>query len=182
MRAFILILSVILLAGCSASEIVSQSAQKTFTNMLAAHCGKSFSGQTIFPSDGTDPFAGKALVMQIQSCNDTEIRIPFSVGKDRSRTWVLTKTAKGLQLKHDHRHEDGTPDKITMYGGVSTQANDALEQRFPADTYTAELLPAAATNEWTMAISPDGKTFSYILKRDGKLRYQADFDFTKPLN
>jgi hypothetical protein len=25
---------------------------------------------------------------------------------------------EGLQLKHDHRHEDGTPDEVTMYGGV----------------------------------------------------------------
>ena len=103
------------------------------------------------------------------------------MGEDRSRTWVLTNVSEGLQLKHDHRHEDGTPDEITMYGGISTLAPDALEQRFPADNYTAELLPAAATNEWTMAISPDGKTFSYILKRDGKMHYQADFDLTKPV-
>ncbi|MER2996194.1 hypothetical protein [Pontibacter populi] len=181
-RFIILLLSIALLAGCGTSKTPASSSAETFQGLLAAHCVKSYAGTTIFPSDGTDPFAGKALVMHVQTCSDTETRIPFSVGEDRSRTWVLTRLPEGLQLKHDHRHEDGTPDEITMYGGISTQAPDALQQRFPADTYTAELIPAAATNEWTMAISPDGKIFSYILKRDGKMRYQADFDLTKPLN
>jgi hypothetical protein len=155
---------------------------KTFTELLAAKCGNSFGGTTIFPADGTDPFAGKELVMHIQTCNDSTIRIPFHVGEDHSRTWVLTNLPEGLQLKHDHRHEDGTPDEVTMYGGISTLSADSLTQRFPADAHTASLIPAAATNEWTMALSPNGKTFSYILKRDGKLRFQADFDLTKPLN
>lgn len=180
-RFITFLLAIVLLAGCGTSKTPASSSAKTFQGLLAAHCGKSFAGTTIFPSDGTDPFAGKALVMHVQTCGDTETRIPFTVGEDRSRTWVLTNVPEGLQLKHDHRHEDGTPDEVTMYGGLSAQAPDALQQRFPADTYTAELLPAAATNEWTMAISPDGKTFSYILKRDGKMRYQADFDLTKPL-
>ena len=180
MSKFLYAILCLLLAACAPSA-KPHITPETLLQKLAVHCGKSFSGQTIFPADGTDPFADKALVMQVQSCNNTEIRIPFSVGEDRSRTWVLTKTTEGLQLKHDHRHEDGTPDKITMYGGVSKLPAYILEQRFPADAYTAELLPAAATNEWTMAISDDGKTFSYILKRDGKMRYQADFDLTKPL-
>ncbi|MEJ8758089.1 hypothetical protein WG947_13840 [Pontibacter sp. H259] len=180
MPKFLYAILFLVLASCAPS-VKPHITPETLQQKLAVHCGKSFAGTTIFPSDGTDPFAGKALVMHIQSCNDIETRIPFNVGEDRSRTWVLTRTAEGLQLKHDHRHEDGTPDKITMYGGVSKLPANLLEQRFPADAYTAELIPAAATNEWTMAISPDGKTFSYILKRDGKMRYQADFDLTKPL-
>ena len=173
----------LLAAACSPALTTTATTDrpKTFTEMLAANCGKSFGGTTIFPADGTDPFAGKALVMHIQTCNDSTIRIPFYVGEDRSRTWVLTNVPEGLQLKHDHRHEDGTPDEVTMYGGISTLHADSLAQRFPADAYTAALIPAAATNEWTMALSPDGKKFSYILKRDGKMRFQADFDLTKPL-
>ena len=33
-----------------------------------------------------------------------------------------TTTATGLRLKHDHRHEDGHPDKVTLYGGDTADA------------------------------------------------------------
>ena len=52
-----------------------------------------------------------------RSCDLAEIRIPFHVGEDRSRTWVMTPTSVGLRLKHDHRHEDGSEDEVTQYGG-----------------------------------------------------------------
>jgi hypothetical protein len=148
---------------------------------MGNYCGKSFAGKVIFPTDDKDPFAGKALTMHVSSCSDSAIRIPFHVGEDKSRTWVISKTEQGLQLKHDHRHEDGTPDEITMYGGIAKASDNKLEQSFPADEHTAQLIPAASTNEWTLALSPDGKTFSYILKRDNQLRFRADFDLTKPI-
>jgi hypothetical protein len=84
-------------------------------------------------------------------------------------------------MKHDHRHEDGTPDKVTMYGGYAKTGGDSFHS-FPADKHTAELIPAAATNEWSMVLSKDKKTLSYILKRDGQLRFHADFDLSKPFS
>ncbi|MDX5419495.1 MAG: hypothetical protein LPK09_09775 [Hymenobacteraceae bacterium] len=156
--------------------------QQVFFSELSKLCGTSFRGVTVFPADDKDPFAGKELTMHVQACSDTTIRIPFHVGEDKSRTWVIRKMEKGLQLKHDHRHEDGTPDEITMYGGIALSSDNASEMRFPADAHTAQLIPAASTNEWTLLLSPDGKTFSYILKRDNQLRFRADFDLTKPLN
>ncbi|MBD1398923.1 hypothetical protein H9Q13_17265 [Pontibacter sp. JH31] len=156
--------------------------QQAFFTELSKLCGTSFRGTTVFPADDKDPFAGKELTMHVQVCSDTTIRIPFHVGEDKSRTWVIRKMQEGLQLKHDHRHKDGTPDEITMYGGIALASDNASEMRFPADAHTAQLIPAASTNEWTLLLSPDGKTFSYILKRDNQLRFRADFDLTKPLN
>ena len=159
---------------------ISTSQQAFYTN-LGKLCGKSFRGTTVFPAGDKDPFAGKELTMHVAACSDTTIRIPFHVGEDKSRTWVIRKMEEGLQLKHDHRHEDGTPDEVTMYGGVAPKTESANEMRFPADAFTARLIPAAATNEWTLLLSPHGKTFSYILKRDNQLRFRADFDLTQPL-
>jgi hypothetical protein len=156
--------------------------QQAFFTELSKLCGKSFKGEAVFPADGKDPFAGKELTMHVQNCSATVIRIPFHVGEDKSRTWVFTQMEEGLQLKHDHRHEDGTPDEVTMYGGIAMDTNDASTMRFPADAHTAQLIPAASTNEWNVVLSPDGRTFSYILKRDNQLRFQADFDLTKPIN
>ncbi|MCP2042762.1 hypothetical protein [Pontibacter sp. HSC-36F09] len=156
--------------------------QQAFFTELSKLCGKSFRGKAVFPADGKDPFAGKELTMHVRECSDEVIRIPFHVGEDKSRTWVFTQMEEGLQLKHDHRHEDGTPDEVTMYGGIAMDTNDASTMRFPADAFTAQLIPAASTNEWNIVLSPDGKTFSYILKRDNQLRFQADFDLTQPIN
>lgn len=182
MKHLPILLCLLLLAACAKPQQQLSQSQQSFYKRIKSLCGQSFSGKAVFPTDDKDPFAGAPLMMVVQSCSDTTIRIPFIVGEDKSRTWVINKTSEGLQLKHDHRHEDGTPDEVTMYGGTALANNEnKLEQRFPADAYTAQLLPAAATNEWTLALSPDGRTFSYILKRGNQLRFRADFDLTKPL-
>lgn len=156
-------------------------AQHPFLQNLQKFCGKSFEGTVAFPKDGKDPFAGKRLVIHFLKCDSNEVSIPFYVGEDRSRTWVLTNDSSGLLLKHDHRHKDGTPDSITMYGGYAAPSQRSWIQFFPADSYTAKLIPPAATNEWCMLLSEDRKTFSYILHRNGEPRFRADFDLSKPL-
>lgn len=181
MKHLLIPVCLLLLMACSKPLYQLNNSQESFYKSLSKHCGNSYAGKVVFPADDKDPFAGKLLTMHISTCSDTTIRIPFHVGEDKSRTWVISKTEQGLQLKHDHRHGDGTPDEVTMYGGVALATEEKLEQRFPADAYTAQLIPAAATNEWTLALSPDGRTFSYILKRDNQLRFRADFDLTQPL-
>ncbi|MDQ3683832.1 MAG: hypothetical protein M3352_12295 [Bacteroidota bacterium] len=156
--------------------------QHPFLQNLQSFCGKSYEGKTIFPLDAKDPFAGKRLSIHFQKCEERGVRIPFFVGEDSSRTWVLTIDSIGLLLKHDHRHKDGTPDSITLYGGYAKASQNKYEQFFPADPYTAKLIPAAATNEWNFVLSRDRKKLSYILRRDGKLRFHADFDLTRPVN
>jgi len=50
-------------------------------------------------------------VLLFVDCSDKEIRIPFRVGEDKSRTWILSLDDRGLLFRHDHRHADGTPEK-----------------------------------------------------------------------
>ena len=88
--------------------------QQAFFDRVKSMCGARFEGDSVFPEDPGDAFRGQLLVALIETCGDDEIRIPFLVGPDTSRTWVLKRTAKGLQLKHDHRHADGTPDEVTL--------------------------------------------------------------------
>jgi hypothetical protein len=157
-------------------------AQEKFWAELRALCGQAFAGKIAESTSATDAaFAGKPLVMHVRACGDHEIKIPFHVGDNRSRTWVITRTATGLRLKHDHRHEDGTADKITQYGGDTATAGTARQQDFPADTFTAELIPAAKTNVWSFLFSDD-KTLSYRLVRasEGR-RFRVEFDLTKPV-
>jgi len=59
-------------------------------------------------------------------------------------------------LRHDHRHADGTPDRVTMYGGMAQPGGTARSQAFLSDAYTARLVPGADTNLWTVTVSEDG--------------------------
>lgn len=154
-------------------------ASEQFWNILSAHCGKAYEGKLVTPE--SDPrFAGK-LVMHVRSCEAGRLRIPFFVGDDRSRTWVLTRDEAGLiQLKHDHRHEDGSEDQVTQYGGKASNSGSTTTQFFPADQFTAELLPAAVGNVWWITV--DETSFTYNLRRLGSnTHFSVKFDLTQPV-
>ena len=158
------------------------AAQDRFWNELRALCGQAFAGRMVEGSAASDAtFGGQRMVMHVRECGDDVIKIPFHVGENRSRTWVITRTAEGLRLKHDHRHEDGSEDKVTQYGGDTRSAGTAELQDFFADEFTATLLPAAATNIWTMIVEP-GKAFTYGLRREAEQRrFRVEFDLTQPV-
>jgi hypothetical protein len=165
-----LLIILILLISCK------HKTTNSFFDNLSKHCGKTYVGKSVFPEDPGDAFAGKELIMHVKDCSENEIRVPVKVGDDTSRTWVFTKTPKGLLLKHDHRHADGTPDEVTMYGGYANEASTALQNNFAADEHTAQLLPEAKTNVWSLSFDDDTKTFTYYLERHSKPRFKALFD------
>ncbi|HSH27611.1 MAG TPA: hypothetical protein VK972_07600, partial [Wenzhouxiangella sp.] len=153
-----------------------------FWASLRALCGQAFEGQVIKEPEGEEGFAGQRLVMHVRECGDERIRIPFMVGNDRSRTWVLTRKGDRIELKHDHRHADGSDEEVTMYGGTSTNTGTPDAQYFPADQATRELIEPAFSNVWTMRIEPDA-TFTYGLWRLGTPRvFQVDFDLSEPVD
>ncbi|QXP74348.1 hypothetical protein H0I31_08815 [Tenacibaculum sp. AHE15PA] len=152
-----------------------------FWNTLQTHCGKAFEGKIIAGAKEGDGFTGEKLVMHVRSCENNTIRIPFFVGDDKSRTWVFTmSTDKLIQLKHDHRHKDGSEDKITQYGGSNPNTGLPNIQFFPADKHTANLIPYASNNVWWVTI--DETSFTYNLRRIGTDRlFSVKFDLTKEI-
>lgn len=146
---------------------------QAFFDKLAGLCGQTFTGQSSFPDDPKDSFYGKPLVAHIAECGPAQIRVPFQVGTDTSRTWVFNLKEDGLQLQHDHRHQDGTPHEVNLYGGMATAQGTALQQSFAADTHTIGQIPEAATNVWTLTLSEDGQSLIYYLERHGKPRFKA---------
>jgi len=157
-------------------EMMSKPEADFFTTMQSL-CGKTFVGKTVYPEDPNHDFANKKLVATVDECSDRVVRIPFSVGEDHSRTWIIRPTYQGLLFKHDHRHEDGTPDRITNYGGYSGSYKDeavtGTKQFFHADDFTANLIPDAESNVWMMEFKPDTKELVYYLERHQKPRYKA---------
>lgn len=183
MSLFTLISVATLGITAQSAPLVSTPQQDAFFAALKAHCGKAFEGKVTVDNQPSAKFSESKLVMHVRRCNERELQIPFHVGKDASRTWIITKTGSGLSLKHDHRMPDGSDDKSTMYGGHTTDAGWAQAQSFVADQYSKNLfvaqgIPQSTSNTWHMYIYP--KQFSYRLTREGR-EFRVDFDLTKPV-
>lgn len=179
-----------MLMGCQADEASNMPDQpevpaNAFFASLLTHCGKAFEGHVVSDDPADADFASERLVMHLAECSDDVIRIPFHVGEDRSRIWVVTRIGEDrLQLKHDHRHEDGTSDAVTMYGGTSVQAGNAGRQEFPVDAesiamFEREGLEASVVNTWAIEVS-DG-AFVYELSRPTGRFFRAEFDLVRPV-
>jgi hypothetical protein len=157
-----------------------------FLHRIRQHCGQAFAGRVIAnePPSPKDEFAGQ-LVMRVRECDAGELKISFHVGENRSRTWILTRTAGGLLLKHDHRHEDGSADRVTMYGGDTTSEGTERRQEFPVDAESKAMFArdnnqASQTKTWAMEVEPN-RRFLYELSRPGGRLFRVEFDLSKPV-
>jgi hypothetical protein len=179
----IVLAAALLIAGCATSQRPA-GPQDQFLGRLLELCGKSFEGRIVSPPVAADSsFAGKRLVMHVRDCSPLQMRIPFHVGDDRSRTWVITRTGTGLKLKHDHRHDDGTEDRLTPYGGETVQPGTVVRQEFPADAeskalFAREKIPQSSANVWAVEVTP--RIFAYELRRPGRF-FRVEFDLTRPV-
>ncbi|MBK6706821.1 MAG: hypothetical protein IPG54_04765 [Sphingomonadales bacterium] len=190
------LLTALALSACATTSPASP--QDAFWANLNAHCGKAFPG-TLASDEAVDAdFKGRPLMMHVRHCSANEIRIPFHVGPkdaggewDRSRTWVITRTATGLRLKHDHRHEDGSEDRLTQYGGDTASPGSATVQAFPVDAESIALFrregrDVSVTNVWEVEISEKGAAtprFAYVLRRTGAnaRHFRVEFDLATTL-
>lgn len=174
------------LAGCT-SLATRSDPQAQFFARLTTLCGQAFEGRVVSqPTAADSGFAGKSMVMHVRECSRDTLRIPFHVGEDRSRTWVITRTSNGLRLKHDHRHPDGSEDSQTQYGGDTSAPGTASRQEFPADAYSKALfvrgnIPQSASNVWALELLPlPGAVFAYELRRPDR-HFRVEFDLTRPV-
>lgn len=175
------------LAACATTPSHTSPHDRFLTN-LRTLCGKAYTGRVLVDvpaSNAPNPFVGQTLVMHVRDCGRDVVRIPFHVGDDRSRTWVVTRTTTGLRLKHDHRHADGSEDVLTQYGGDTSNAGTATRQEFPVDAeskalFTREKREVSNTNTWAMEVEP-GRVFVYELARPGGRLFRVAFDLTTPV-
>src|SRR5690606_7303198 len=74
----------------TAPAATAEAPVDAFLARIAGHCGQAFAGRIVAdqpPAQGDDPFTGKPLLMHVRECGETELKIPFHVGDDHSRTW-----------------------------------------------------------------------------------------------
>jgi hypothetical protein len=164
------------------AEVISKPG--LFFDRLKPLCGKAYEGRVVTTDAADKDFAGKRLVMRVADCGTDTVRIPFSVGEDRSRTWVITRLSDvRLRLKHDHRHEDGKEDTLSQYGGDTLGPESWTRVEFPADAFSKTLFlekgnPASVDNVWALELTD--RVFAYELRRPNR-HFRVEFDLTRPL-
>lgn len=178
-------LAALLLAACATGPSVPAGPQDVFFARLQALCGQTFEGRVTTDDAADADFRSQRLVMQVRDCSPDEIGIPFTVGEDRSRRWVITRTREGLRLKHDHRDPEGVIHGYHMYGGDTADEGTAERQEFPVDQFSIDQFRAggaevSTTNVWAMEVRP-GQAFVYELSRPGRL-LRVEFDLSRPIS
>ncbi|MDZ4113074.1 MAG: hypothetical protein U1E18_26250 [Brevundimonas sp.] len=173
-----------LVAACATAPEPAHP-QDAFLARLNALCGQTFEGRVVTPDPADADFRNSRLVMQVRDCMPGEVGIPFAVGEDRSRRWIVTRTEGGLRLKHDHRDEQGVIHGYHMYGGDTADAGTAGRQEFPVDQESIDQFVAggaqvSTTNVWAMEVHP-GRIFAYELRRPGGRFLRVEFDLTRPV-
>lgn len=189
MKAALPLLMAATLAGCATTPPPT-TPQDRFFAALSERCGQAFAGKLASDEAADAEMRGKAMVMHIRHCTADRIEIPFHIdglgpdgGWDRSRTWIVSRTGTGLRLKHDHRHADGKPDAVTLYGGDTADAGSATRQSFPVDAESIAMFNAtgrsvSTTNIWSVETNASG--FTYGLDRKGR-HFRVAFDYAKPV-
>ena len=193
----------LLLAGCDApqEQPADIGPQDAFWNALQTHCGNAYRGGLVSDDEVDADMQGAEMLMHVRTCDEERITIPFHIKPvdgewNRSRTWVLTKTQPdGFRLKHDHRHEDGESDDVTMYGGDTAESGTARTQSFPVDQESIDMfkqegLDVSVTNVWSVTIDPaetENAIFVYQLERTVEggapepRMFRVEFDLTSPI-
>lgn len=171
------LLAALSLSGCTTP--VPPGPQDLFMANLNKLCGQTFQGRLVTKDPADGDFAGKRLEMGPVACSTSEVAIPFAVGDNRSRTWVITRTSTGVRLKHVHRHDDGHEDKVSRYGGDTAAQGTATRQEFPVDDFSKELFKAnglerSVTNVWAVEAEP-GHHFAYELRRANRF-FRVEFE------
>jgi hypothetical protein len=160
-----------------------------FLANLAEHCGEAFPGRLVLEPPGDDMLTGtEQLVVHFRDCGPDEVRIPFHVeiegaGEadtrwDRSRTWYVIRHDDQLELRHDHRREDGSESTRTWYGGFSAGPGTATRQDFESPERTAA---AGVPVGWRIEIEP-GVRYAYGTTYDGDYDWRVEFDLSRPLD
>ena len=169
-----------LIAALMVAGSVSAETVDAFWSKLDGLCGMAFEGRLLASPEGH--MAGDRLLMHVRECSEERIRIPFVVGDNRSRTWVLTRVGDRIELRHDHRNPDGSPEAVTLYGGLSPNRGSANAQIFPADDQTLDSLPDNYPNVWLMEVHPGDKFIYYVRRQATERYYHVEFDLTEPVD
>lgn len=160
----------------------SDDPQDQWWDNMLMHCGNAYAGSLTLEPPGDDMLEGdELLVVHFRECSEDQIKAPFHIERmdgtwDRSRTWIFTRTESHIELRHDHRRPDGSPDDTTDYGGFTQTPGTPDQQVFIYTDYD-DYDPAGPQRGWRVEIEPNVR-YTYGTFRGDDWRWRVDFDLT----
>jgi hypothetical protein len=176
-RTAVSTLAALLLAACSAplpgpAIAPTATAQDAFWVQLQALCESAAAAEgRLLQAPDTQISPDARLVVHFRECGDEELRFPLHVDENRSRTWVFIRHTDRLELRHDHRHPDGTEESNTWYGATTLTPGTPGRQEFVSERN-------GVLSGWRVEIEP-GRRFTYGTIRAGDWRHHLEFDLTR---
>lgn len=170
-------------ATTTIDDTAEVSPQDAWWASMQVHCGNAFEGSLGHAPPDDDMLEGdERLIVHFRECTDHEMRLPFHIERmdgtwDRSRTWIYTRTDEGIELRHDHRQEDGAPDETTDYGGHTQDEGTADYQRF---IFTERTGPEGQLLGWRVEIAPNDH-YVYGTFRGDDWSWRVDFNLSQPV-
>lgn len=175
-------------AGCApdsdeSPEDIETDPQAAFWSNMQEQCGNAYEGALEREPEGDEMLDGdELLIAHWRVCEDNRMEIPFHIetedGWDRSRTWILTRHDDSIEIRHDHRTEDGEDDDVTMYGGFTEAAGTEMRQEFLSEERTEE---TGIWRGWRLEIEP-GARYSYGTVRGDEWSWRVDFDLSEAVD
>jgi hypothetical protein len=153
--------------------------QRAFFEHLRALCGRTFGGRTILAPVDDRTFEPARLYMIVEECAGDEIRVPFIVDGDASRTWVFQMREDGLTFFHEHVRPDGTEHDVSGFGGHASAEGSPTFQSFP-DFWATDETPPAERRVWRLRMDHENDLFVYYLDRGGLPAYRLVFYMGPP--
>lgn len=166
--------------------------QAQFFYELGQLCGNAYEGERVVAREDRDDMlqGDESLIVHFRECDANRVFAAFHIGEsegmgewDRSRTWIYTQHDAHLELRHDHRLEDGSEDADnTMYGGFTQSSGQAADstliQRFLFDERTG---PDGEELGWQVEIEP-GVRYTYGTYQGDSWTWRVDFDLTQSVD
>jgi hypothetical protein len=172
-------------AGPAETSDETASPAAAFLANLNIHCGQAFPGRLAIEPPGDEMLDDDdRLIVHMRGCGEEEMLLPFHIEKasdgsvDRSRTWIYRlHDGNRLELRHDHRQEDGTEDEVTWYGAFTLADGSPTQQEFLREEPGADGL----VRGWRVIIEP-GVRYVYGTIRGDEWTWRVDFDLSSPLD
>ena len=186
MKIILFTLPLLFLLSCTSGERAEVvDPQKVFWNNLMEHCGKAFPGGLTKEPPGDEMLTGtELLIAHFRECGEDTIKIPFHIEIedtdewDRSRTWNFIRHDDRLEIRHDHRKEDGTEDEDNWYGGFTEEPGSEAYQEF---VYYGREDPDGKRLGWRIEIYPNER-YTYGTIRGDEWTWRVDFDLTEEID
>jgi hypothetical protein len=160
----------------AAGHLSGISPQQAFFDHMASLCGQEFPGRAVIAPESDPTFRPAFLGMRIEQCGPSEIRIPFLVDGDGSRTWILTLDDGDLVFTHEHMLEGDTLSSNSGWGGRAVAGSGTASfQHFPDHRWDPEQVPEARRSHWRMRLDPEHGQFVYYLDRGAEPAYRLVF-------